>query len=114
MTVQTLRVADFGLAQKVVEPLLNFYGTPTYVTPEILTEVDGYGLKNLSYLEAATNPVSISGVTQVGVPQTVEKCSTTSCARPKFPTFNAQTVPLKPNQHIQAVQEIISLIHISK
>uniref|UniRef100_A0A1B6CC46 non-specific serine/threonine protein kinase n=1 Tax=Clastoptera arizonana TaxID=38151 RepID=A0A1B6CC46_9HEMI len=42
--VKLLKVADFGLAQKVVEPLFIVCGTPTYVAPEILTEV-GYGLK---------------------------------------------------------------------
>lgn len=43
-TVKTLKVGDFGLAQKVIEPLFTVCGTPTYVAPEILTEV-GYGLK---------------------------------------------------------------------
>lgn len=43
-TVKTLKVGDFGLAQRVVEPLFTVCGTPTYVAPEILTEV-GYGLK---------------------------------------------------------------------
>uniref|UniRef100_A0A1B6KKI1 non-specific serine/threonine protein kinase n=1 Tax=Graphocephala atropunctata TaxID=36148 RepID=A0A1B6KKI1_9HEMI len=42
--VRTLKVGDFGLAQKVVEPLFTVCGTPTYVAPEILTE-EGYGLK---------------------------------------------------------------------
>jgi len=42
--VRLLKVGDFGLAQKVVEPLFTVCGTPTYVAPEILTEV-GYGLK---------------------------------------------------------------------
>lgn len=39
-----LKVADFGLAQVVNEPLLTVCGTPTYVAPEILTET-GYGLE---------------------------------------------------------------------
>lgn len=43
-TVKSLKVGDFGLAQRVVEPLFIVCGTPTYVAPEILTEV-GYGLK---------------------------------------------------------------------
>lgn len=47
-TVRTLKVGDFGLAQKVVEPLFTVCGTPTYVAPEILTEV-GYGLKVSTY-----------------------------------------------------------------
>lgn len=42
--LKTLKVADFGLAQKVNEPLLTVCGTPTYVAPEILTET-GYGLE---------------------------------------------------------------------
>lgn len=45
-TVCMLKVGDFGLAQKVVEPLFTVCGTPTYVAPEILTE-GGYGLKVL-------------------------------------------------------------------
>lgn len=37
-------MGDFGLAQKVTEPLFSVCGTPTYVAPEILAET-GYGLK---------------------------------------------------------------------
>ena len=44
--VHTLKVGDFGLAQKVTEPLFSVCGTPTYVAPEILAE-SGYGLKVL-------------------------------------------------------------------
>lgn len=39
-----LKLADFGLACEVEEPLLAVCGTPTYVAPEILMET-GYGLK---------------------------------------------------------------------
>ena len=39
-----LKLADFGLACEVEEPLLAVCGTPTYVAPEILME-NGYGLK---------------------------------------------------------------------
>lgn len=39
-----LKLADFGLACEVNEPLLAVCGTPTYVAPEILMET-GYGLK---------------------------------------------------------------------
>jgi len=39
-----LKLADFGLSQKVNEPLYMVCGTPTYVSPEILTQ-DGYGVK---------------------------------------------------------------------
>ncbi|XP_023247402.1 serine/threonine-protein kinase GA29083-like [Copidosoma floridanum] len=42
--IQCLKLADFGLAQIVTEPLYTVCGTPTYVAPEILAEV-GYGLK---------------------------------------------------------------------
>lgn len=42
--VLCLKLADFGLAQVVQEPLYTICGTPTYVAPEILAEV-GYGLK---------------------------------------------------------------------
>ncbi|KAL1138811.1 hypothetical protein AAG570_008873 [Ranatra chinensis] len=42
--VKTLKVADFGLAQEVSEPLFAVCGTPTYVAPEILLET-GYGLE---------------------------------------------------------------------
>ncbi|CAG2053200.1 unnamed protein product [Timema podura] len=39
-----LKLGDFGLAQRVSEPLYTVCGTPTYVAPEILAET-GYGLK---------------------------------------------------------------------
>ncbi|KAH8272160.1 hypothetical protein KR018_004494 [Drosophila ironensis] len=42
--VLELKLADFGLACEVTEPLFAVCGTPTYVAPEILLEV-GYGLK---------------------------------------------------------------------
>lgn len=44
MKVKSLKLGDFGLAQKVTEPLFAICGTPTYVAPEILSEA-GYGLK---------------------------------------------------------------------
>ena len=34
----SLKLADFGLAMVVDEPLVTVCGTPTYVAPEILTE----------------------------------------------------------------------------
>ena len=37
-----IKIADFGLAQKVTVPIYTVCGTPTYVAPEILTE-EGYG-----------------------------------------------------------------------
>ncbi|RUS90298.1 hypothetical protein EGW08_001896, partial [Elysia chlorotica] len=40
----TLKLADFGLAMEVKELIYTVCGTPTYVAPEILTEV-GYGLE---------------------------------------------------------------------
>ncbi|XP_070495824.1 serine/threonine-protein kinase GL21140 [Chironomus tepperi] len=42
--VVMLKLADFGLACEVNEPLFAVCGTPTYVAPEILMET-GYGLK---------------------------------------------------------------------
>lgn len=42
--INQLKLADFGLACEVVEPLTAVCGTPTYVAPEILMET-GYGLK---------------------------------------------------------------------
>lgn len=42
--VVMLKLADFGLACEVTEPLYAVCGTPTYVSPEILMET-GYGLK---------------------------------------------------------------------
>ncbi|XP_006635782.2 serine/threonine-protein kinase DCLK3 isoform X1 [Lepisosteus oculatus] len=39
----TLKLADFGLAVVVTEPIFTVCGTPTYVAPEILSE-KGYGL----------------------------------------------------------------------
>ncbi|KAJ8035549.1 Serine/threonine-protein kinase DCLK3 [Holothuria leucospilota] len=38
-----LKLADFGLAMEVIEPVYTVCGTPTYVAPEILAET-GYGL----------------------------------------------------------------------
>ncbi|KAL8599830.1 hypothetical protein ACOMHN_027637 [Nucella lapillus] len=40
----TLKLADFGLAMAVKESIFTVCGTPTYVAPEILTEI-GYGLE---------------------------------------------------------------------
>jgi len=40
----TLKLADFGLAMEVSEPIYTVCGTPTYVAPEILAET-GYGLE---------------------------------------------------------------------
>ncbi|XP_067888765.1 serine/threonine-protein kinase DCLK3-like [Heterodontus francisci] len=39
-----LKLADFGLALKVTQPIFTVCGTPTYVAPEILSET-GYGLE---------------------------------------------------------------------
>ncbi len=41
---KSLKLADFGLAVTVREPLFTVCGTPTYVAPEILAET-GYGVK---------------------------------------------------------------------
>lgn len=41
---KALKLADFGLAVAVREPLFTVCGTPTYVAPEILAET-GYGVK---------------------------------------------------------------------
>ena len=44
LTSKSLKLADFGLAVTVREPLFTVCGTPTYVAPEILAET-GYGVK---------------------------------------------------------------------
>lgn len=41
---QIIKLADFGLAMKVTQPIFTICGTPTYVSPEILME-KGYGLE---------------------------------------------------------------------
>lgn len=59
---KTLKLGDFGLAQKVTEPLFTVCGTPTYVSPEILAET-GYGLKvNLSAAFIFSRDISISNI----------------------------------------------------
>jgi serine/threonine protein kinase len=40
----SIKLADFGLAMVVKEPIYTVCGTPTYVAPEILAEI-GYGLE---------------------------------------------------------------------
>ena len=35
----SLKLADFGLAMDVKEPIFTVCGTPTYVAPEILSEI---------------------------------------------------------------------------
>lgn len=40
----SIKLADFGLAMEVTEPIFTVCGTPTYVAPEILSEI-GYGLE---------------------------------------------------------------------
>ena len=40
----SIKLADFGLAMVVKEPIFTVCGTPTYVAPEILAEI-GYGLE---------------------------------------------------------------------
>lgn len=40
----SIKLADFGLAMVVKEPIFTVCGTPTYVAPEILSEI-GYGLE---------------------------------------------------------------------
>lgn len=42
----TVKLADFGLAMTVTEPLRTVCGTPTYVAPEIISEVpEGYSFE---------------------------------------------------------------------
>ena len=40
----SIKLADFGLAMEVNKPIYTVCGTPTYVAPEILSEI-GYGLE---------------------------------------------------------------------
>lgn len=40
----SIKLADFGLAMEVNKPIFTVCGTPTYVAPEILSEI-GYGLE---------------------------------------------------------------------
>uniref|UniRef100_A0A4W4EUX5 Doublecortin-like kinase 3 n=1 Tax=Electrophorus electricus TaxID=8005 RepID=A0A4W4EUX5_ELEEL len=42
--IMNLKLADFGLAMVVTEPVFTVCGTPTYVAPEILAET-GYGVE---------------------------------------------------------------------
>ena len=49
----TLKLADFGLAMEVTEPIYTVCGTPTYVAPEILAETGGYWKLSVGCGEAA-------------------------------------------------------------
>ena len=40
----SIKLADFGLAMEVKDSIYTVCGTPTYVAPEILSEI-GYGLE---------------------------------------------------------------------
>ena len=56
---KSLKLADFGLAVTVREPLFTVCGTPTYVAPEILAET-GYGVKVIFYvLNVSSVPYNI-------------------------------------------------------
>ena len=56
---KSLKLADFGLAVTVREPLFTVCGTPTYVAPEILAET-GYGVKvNFYILNVSSVPYKI-------------------------------------------------------
>jgi len=49
----TLKLADFGLAMEVKESIFTVCGTPTYVAPEILTEIGE--LVHLSFSSSRCN-----------------------------------------------------------
>ena len=71
--VQSLKLADFGLAVAVREPLFTVCGTPTYVAPEILAET-GYGVKvspGMHFLENQNYFLSYFGMAWLMLMQSV-------------------------------------------
>lgn len=49
----TAKLADFGLAMEVTEPIFTVCGTPTYVAPEILTETGKFNFYINKLLDTA-------------------------------------------------------------
>ena len=56
----TLKLADFGLAIVVTEPLFQICGTPTYLAPEVLADT-GYGIPADMWATGVINYIVLCG-----------------------------------------------------
>lgn len=88
-----LKLADFGLACEVVEPLFAVCGTPTYVAPEILMET-GYGLKVVPFYHSIFQRTIKNTQFQIDVWAAGIILYIMLCGFPPFVSYDNQQEPL--------------------